>query len=232
MHHIFDVEIATRYGVNAAILLNNLQYWIEHNKANGKCFHEGRFWTYNSVKAFAQLFPYLSEYQIRTALQKLIDDGVIITGEFNRTNMDRTLWYSITDKGEKILNKRDIEQDIVQEDIQDNPFGDYDPNAGVPDTVETYAAQNLDRLSPGNMQEFGEYKKRVPDELIRHAIDEACKSGARTWRYVSRILDRYIESGYKNIGQVLASEDTHARYRRARGEPQAADNPLLRTKFY
>ena len=227
MHHIFDVEIATRYGVNAAILLQNMQYWIAHNKANGKCFYEGRFWTYNSAKAFSELFPYMSEYQARTALDKLIEDGVIIKGNFNKTGMDRTLWYAITDKGEAILGHRG---EPAAEPEPLNPFGDCG-EAEIPDTVEAYAARNLDRLTPGNMQDFEGYKKLLSDELIRHAIDAACGNGVRTWNYVRRILDRYIESGYKSIGQLMAAEDGKSRSRRGNEKPQA-DNPLLRTKFY
>ena len=231
MHHIFSVEIATRYGVNAAILLQNLQYWIAHNKANEKCFYEGRYWTYNSVKAFTELFPYLSEYQIRTALQKLLDDGVIIKGEFNRTSMDRTTWYALTDKGEAILNGESEPEEAEWRAEEVNPFGEAEEQPGIPDTVESYAAKNLDRLSPGNMQEFGKYKSKLPEELIRHAIDEACANGARYWNYVRKILDRYITSNYKTMGEVLAAEDSRNRYKGAQAPP-IQDNPLLRTKFY
>lgn len=232
MHHIFDVDIAVKYGLNAAILLQNLQYWVAHNKANGKCYYEGRYWTYNSVKAFAELFPYLSEYQIRAALQRLIDDGVIVTGKFNRTSMDRTTWYSITEQGEAILSrKEETGTSAGQEDAGENPFGNYD-DTGIPDTVETYAAQNLDRLSPGNMQEFAEYKKRLPDDVIRHAIDDACAHSARSWAYVRRILDAYIDKGYKTINEILAAEDGNARHRRDQQGRQPEDNPLLRAKWY
>lgn len=32
MMHSFDVEIAAEYGINAAILLQNLDFWIAKNK--------------------------------------------------------------------------------------------------------------------------------------------------------------------------------------------------------
>ena len=52
MIHFFDIDIAKRYGVMSAVLLQNLQHWIEKNKANGKNFFDGHYWTYNSKKAF------------------------------------------------------------------------------------------------------------------------------------------------------------------------------------
>ena len=31
--HVFDVDVAYEVGVNAAILLENIAHWIEHNSA-------------------------------------------------------------------------------------------------------------------------------------------------------------------------------------------------------
>lgn len=104
MNHYFDVEIAKIYGINAAVILQNLAHWIQKNEANGTNFYDGNYWTYNSKKAFAELFPYLSQKQISTALAKLIDDGIVITGNYNKSAYDRTLWYALTEKGKSILH--------------------------------------------------------------------------------------------------------------------------------
>lgn len=47
MIHNFDINIAEKYGINAAIILQNMYYWIEKNRANEKHFHDGYYWTYN-----------------------------------------------------------------------------------------------------------------------------------------------------------------------------------------
>ena len=57
MQHHFDVELAVKYGVTEAVLLNHFEYWIELNKANGKNLFDGRYWTFNSMKAFSEIFP-------------------------------------------------------------------------------------------------------------------------------------------------------------------------------
>lgn len=103
MQHHFNVEVATQYGVHSAILLDNLYYWIEKNRANGNNFFDGHYWTYNSKKALSELFPYLSEKQVRTAIENLVNDGILITGNYNEMKMDRTMWYSITKKGYELL---------------------------------------------------------------------------------------------------------------------------------
>lgn len=94
MRHSFDPDIAAQVGVNAAVIYQNIVYWTEKNAANGTHLYEGRYWTYNSIAAFKQLFPYLSESQIRTALGKLEDVGLIVSGIFNKMGADRTKWYS------------------------------------------------------------------------------------------------------------------------------------------
>lgn len=111
--HHFNVEIAKECGVNASILFSNIAYWIEHNKANGINFHDGHYWTFNSMKAFSELFPYFSEKQIKTALKKLEDDGLIMTGNYNKLPFDRTKWYAVTNKGYTILNQGNANEQNV-----------------------------------------------------------------------------------------------------------------------
>ena len=103
MNHSFDIAIAAEYGVNAAIMLEYLRFWITKNAANGVHYHEGRYWTYNSIKALETMFPYMSGKQIRSTLAKLEEDGLIISGNYNGKTFDRTRWYTLTEKGECIF---------------------------------------------------------------------------------------------------------------------------------
>lgn len=91
--HSFDPNIAKTVGVNAAVLYQNIVWWCEKNAANGRHCHDGRYWTYNSVAAWCDLFPYLTANQIRTALEKLLEAGLILTGYFSEVSYDRTKWY-------------------------------------------------------------------------------------------------------------------------------------------
>lgn len=101
--HYFNIEVAEKYGVHCAVILQNLWHWIQHNEANNINYHDGYYWTYNSTKAFEKLFPYINARQIGYALKKLRDDGIIITGNYNEMKYDKTLWYAITKKGISIL---------------------------------------------------------------------------------------------------------------------------------
>lgn len=94
--HHFNTEDAVRYGIGEAIILYNIRFWIEKNKANNKHFHDGEYWTYNSTKAFSDLFPYFTENQIRRLLESLIKQGVIKIGNYNTSSYDRTRWFCVS----------------------------------------------------------------------------------------------------------------------------------------
>lgn len=176
MEHSFDVDIAKRYGIHAAILLKNIYFWIEKNRANGANFFDGHWWTYNSKKAFAELFPYMNARQVDYALQKLIDDKLIITGNYNKVAYDRTLWYAITKKGYSILQNCEMESTKMSNGNDDNvpPIPDSKPNPKpnrkpnkkrekrtekpfVPPTLEEVKAYCLERKNNVDAQYFYDF---------------------------------------------------------------------------
>jgi len=101
MHYSFDIELATKYGDREAILLQNFIYWIAKNAANGKHYHDGRYWTYNSVAALVALFPFWTTRQVRTILASLIKQGCLVEGNYNEKGYDRTKWYALGDEIDK-----------------------------------------------------------------------------------------------------------------------------------
>lgn len=130
MEHHFDVEIAEKYGIVEAILLNHFQFWIAKNEANRQNEHDGVYWTYNSVKAYKNLFPYLTERKIQNALKHLREVGILQTGNFNETAYDRTLWYAFTAKGKSIMQKCKMDCDEMKNGLCENvePIPDNNTN--------------------------------------------------------------------------------------------------------
>ncbi len=113
-HHIktyqFDVDVAQEYGVDESIILRHVQFWIFTNRANGKHFHDGRTWTYGSVKAFAEIWPFWSVYHISRKLNRLIRMGVLVKGNYNDSGYDRTFWYAFRDEKSWFLGRDAILQ--------------------------------------------------------------------------------------------------------------------------
>ena len=90
----FDAHIAQKVGVEEAIYLSNIEYWVERNAANNKHLFDGYYWTYNSREALTKLFPYWTERQLERISHNLIKHGLIKTGNHNAKKYDKTLWYT------------------------------------------------------------------------------------------------------------------------------------------
>lgn len=96
MIHSFHTDDAAKYGLVEAVMLNNFRYWIAHNRANRVHEHDGKTWTYNSVAAFEKLFPYLTTSQIRRCLESLLEQAVLVRGNFNSSPYDKTSWFAFS----------------------------------------------------------------------------------------------------------------------------------------
>mgnify|MGYP003634118448 FL=1 len=105
----FSTKDAKQYGVDGAIMLHHIRYWVAKNEANETNFHDGQYWTYNSTTAFAKLFPFYSARKIGRILSKLEEESAIISGNFNGKRYDRTKWFTlvnaITENGMLHLTK-------------------------------------------------------------------------------------------------------------------------------
>lgn len=125
----FQSKVACEVGVNGAIMLQNIYFWVKRNEANDKNFHDGKYWTYNSKKAFTVMFPFWTERQIKTILDKLREDEYIEVGNYNATPYDRTLWYTLTEKAWILLDdtfhwtKKSNETDL---NVQPIPYNNTD----------------------------------------------------------------------------------------------------------
>lgn len=97
MIYVFDGEIAKKYGVDEAIFLQNLLFWIAKNKANNRHEYNGRYWTYNSQEALMELFSFWTRNQIRRIIASLLNKGAIITDQHLDKRSHNMTWYAVSD---------------------------------------------------------------------------------------------------------------------------------------
>lgn len=97
MEHSFDVDIACRYGICQAVVIRHFVFWIKKNKADNKNFTNGRTWTFTSYQSMSEVFPYFTPKQIRTAIDKLIKNGVLVKEKFRGAKNNRN-WYAFADE--------------------------------------------------------------------------------------------------------------------------------------
>ena len=92
---ILDKYLATLLGLNEALILQQVHYWLEINKKNNRNYHKDRHWTYNTIEEWQEEFPFWSAATVKRTFKKLRESKLIITDNFNLYQMDRTLWYTI-----------------------------------------------------------------------------------------------------------------------------------------
>lgn len=189
MEHSFDIEIAKKYDIHTAILLKNLYFWIEKNRANGKHFYDGYYWTYNSKKAFAELFPYMTERQIDYTINKMEKAGLIIKGNYNKIAYDRTCWYAITKLGYSILQNCEMEKPKLlngkTEIVKPIPDINTDINTNINTDREGKTAKK--RFTPPTIEEVKEYclergNSIDPEQFVAFYESKGWKVGANAMK--------------------------------------------------
>ena|GEM_PF-1697631 len=93
---VINTQLAVSIGLNEAIVLQQLHYWLERNKTTATNFQDGRYWTYGTIQEYRDRdFPFWSFDTVKRTLAKLIKMGFVIQGNFNKWKLDQTKWYSI-----------------------------------------------------------------------------------------------------------------------------------------
>ena len=109
LHH-FQSALAKEFGIEEAILIDEFHHQISGSKANERNFHDGRYWTYNSLQAYERTFPYLNSGKIKRIINSLIEQNILMKGNYNANQYDRTNWYAFTDFGLSMIQKCYIDE--------------------------------------------------------------------------------------------------------------------------
>lgn len=189
--HKFDIEIAEKYGVIEAIIMDSLYYWITFNKENNKNYHDGFYWVYNSVEAWKKLFPYLSEKQVRSGLISLEKQGAIKTGNYNKSSYDRTKWYCITDKSILPNGQMELTNKANRNDQMVKP---------IPTTLPTtLPINNYIYIEGSKIYDLKEwFKINLPIWFDRQPIEN-------TDTTIKEFVDENLEKEFKNRNHIRAT---------------------------
>lgn len=96
--------LATKIGLNEAIVLQQIHYWLETYKktsdsdTKAKHFHNNMWWIYNTYEQWQEQFPFWCLRTIKTIIKSLENKDLLIVGKFNKFGYDRTKWYTINYK--------------------------------------------------------------------------------------------------------------------------------------
>ena len=182
--HSFGVELATKYGIAEALLLSYFRYYIEsaEKKQEPDKFHDGRYWTYASTRELARRFPYINRIKLLRAIQHLVDEKLIIKGNFNKLAWDKTSWYAFTEKGLQELEVVQNEPRVVQNEPTIPILSTYSVYLGSSGNKQTDNAEVVnDNHFPGtkhDQETYNEavsaYEKHIKTPLTASVVEEIC----------------------------------------------------------
>ena len=87
--------LAKEIGLNESLILLQIEFWISISNNE----RDGKRWTYQSVRDMQEKsFSFWSISTINRAVNKLIDEGYIIEGNFNKMKYDKTRWFALSFK--------------------------------------------------------------------------------------------------------------------------------------
>lgn len=201
MYFMLNAAVAVKYGVPEAIFIHNIYWWAEKNRANGQHFYEGRAWTYNSLDAFAELFPFWSQSQVKRLVKKLEEAGGILLGNFNKKAFDRTRWYAVSDDVLE-LYRGTISSVPLDETVP--PIPDSKPDIRdilfeVSDETPNQTKKYDEESKPYKCAAFlsKRIKERIPNKVIperqlqswAYDFDKTHRLDKQDWQTIAAVLD-------------------------------------------
>lgn len=125
-------ELATRIGLNEAIFLQQLHYWLLKSTNE----HDGKIWMYNSYEKLQEQFPFWSVKTLRRIVKSLQDLGLILVGNFNKNKWEKTNWYTI--------NYANLGGIIEEDNVSPSREGQNDPTE-EDNMTPSYKVKSFDR---------------------------------------------------------------------------------------
>lgn len=211
----FNTTCAAVYGVPEAVFIHQLYFWCRVNEKNGRNLHDGRYWSYNSMKALREIFDFWSPSQLETVIKNCRKKGAILTANYCTDPRDRTLSYTITDSVKCIYEKSEM---------SDGDFRNAFPKSQkcIKGTVGNPTVGNTDIL-PLFDRFWGAYPRKVSKADARKAFAKLNPDGELV-EAMLRALDwqKRLPEWTKDGGQFVPYPATWLNARRWEDEPDGS----------
>ena len=92
-------EHAKLFGLRESVIIHHFGFWINKNRNDGRHYHDGRYWSYGSVRKLQEnYFPFFTQSQLRSGINSLLKNKILIKSNFNKHGYDKTAWYTFFDE--------------------------------------------------------------------------------------------------------------------------------------
>lgn len=194
-------ELAQAIGLNEAIILQQVHYWVGINFKARKNARDGFTWVYNTYDAWQKQFPWWTDRTIRRTITSLENKKLLISGNYNKIKMDRAKWYRINyDNLNKLLP---LGQNVQMD--KDNLSPPIPETNQIKDSIE-YRTQFSEKEE--NMSYV--FSIEIFKRQIKTCYQKLNKDIALSLDEVYEIVDYFMEqySKYMNIQHPNLSNET------------------------
>lgn len=189
-------------GVEAAVLYQNISFWVETNRANKKNFFKGKYWTYNSARAYSELFPFWDASKIVRLLIKLEAKDLIESGVFNKQGYDRTKWYT-TSVEKPICQNRQMDSSKTVNGLSENGKAIPDINTNIkPDTLVGKAKSTEKKYTKDDIRLTDSLYFTISKSFPNHKVFFERKAKDADYLELNK-LNRIDGYSYEQIEKVL-----------------------------
>ncbi|MDR7001360.1 conserved phage C-terminal domain-containing protein [Neobacillus niacini] len=175
-------SLANMIGLNEAIVLQQLHYWVD------KSTHiiEGRKWIYNTYNDWQEQFSFWSLSTIKRIFRSLEDQGLLLSGNWNTSKMDKTKWYTIEYER---LEALELAPSLPKKE---------EPCNETEQVIEEIVTPASEKTEP--VIEIIQYLNNKTNSAYR-------SSSAKTQAIIrTRILEGYIVDDFKKVIDLKAAE--------------------------
>lgn len=93
--HSFEVELANKVGIRAAVIYECLHDLCAEKARRDADYHDGLFWVKMPMSLLRRIFPYMSENTITRSIKKLKAEGLVMVDHYDEDNGTAN-WYATT----------------------------------------------------------------------------------------------------------------------------------------
>jgi DNA replication protein len=146
---------------------------------------------------------------IRKALESAVARGTLLSITVDSDETSEDIYFLNTETDRQTIEK--VQRGELQLSGFKPKIKSITSDNILPSIFQMYE-ENIGMLTPLIADELREAERTYPAEWLRDAIKEAVSLNKRNWRYISRILERWITEGKSDNG-------THRRYFKENTDP-------------
>lgn len=191
---VVNPQLAERIGLNEAIVLQQLKYWLSETGAGVE--HAGRRWIYNSVEQWQQQFPFWSVDTVKRALKSLQNQGIVLVEQLAKSRHDHTNHYAINYESNALIDQGNLHQ-------SDQGNLPQSERASCTDLTKTTTETTQEITKPTVTEEaeerFAQFWSKYPKKVQR-------KDALKAWTKLKPSADLFAKI-MTALGNQVASHD-------------------------